>query len=75
MGFNKCYLPEAKELARQIKSIGISAFLKEKRSAEAFLGPADSVKITDTIMSAFKHGMPDRIIMDTLITTYPDHFA
>lgn len=74
MGFNKCYLPDAKTLASQIKSNGLTAYLKDKQNVEAFLGPVESMKIMETVSAARKHAMPDSIIMDTLITTYPDYF-
>ena len=74
MGFNKCYLPDSKTLARQIKSNGLTEYLKDKQKVEAFLGPADSMKIMETVVTARKHAMPDDKIMLTLATTYPEHF-
>ena len=74
MGFEKYYLPEVNDLVRQIKSKGLTSFLNDHRRVEAFIGTGDSIKIMDTITAARKHAMPDNKIMETLVSTYPEHF-
>ena len=74
MGFNKYYVPEPGELAKQISETGPSEFRKRRTRIDAIIGSTDSVRIIEHLFDLVNIGAPDSEILESLAEKFPSHF-
>lgn len=74
MGFNKYYVPEPAELAKQIMDKGPTVFRKERNKIDAMIGSTDSVRIVEHVFDLIQVGTPDSEILESLGRLFPSHF-
>jgi hypothetical protein len=74
MGFNKYYVPEPAELAKQISETGPSEFRKRRTKIDAMIGSTDSVRIVEHLFDLINIGAPDSEILESLADKFPSHF-
>jgi hypothetical protein len=74
MGFNKYYVPEPAELAKQISTSGPSEFRKNRKKIDAMIGSTDSVRIVEHVFDLSAMGAPDSEILESLADKFPSHF-
>ena len=74
MGFNKYYVPEPAELAKQISTSGPSEFRESRKRIDAMIGSTDSVRIDEHVFDLVEMGTPDSEILESLGEKFPSHF-
>jgi hypothetical protein len=74
MGFNKYYVPEPGELAKQILEKGPTEFRKSRSKIDAMIGSTDSIRIVEHVFGLAKMETPDSEILESLTKLFPSHF-
>ncbi len=72
MGFNKFFVPEPAEVARQVKLNGPTQFINRK--IDAVIGNSTSVDIMDHIYERSQTGQTDDQILKSLVKKFPVYF-
>ena len=73
MGFNKYYVPEPAELAKQISEKGPTGFFSD-RKIDAMIGSTESVRMVELVLGLLKLKTPDSDIQETLKGKFPAYF-
>lgn len=73
MGFNKYYVPEPAELAKQISEKGPTGFFSD-RKIDAMIGSTDSVRMVEHMIGLINIGTMDSEIHDSLKKKFPSYF-
>ena len=72
MGFNKFFIPEPDEVARQVKLNGPTQFINRK--IDAVIGNTTSIKMLDHIELEVSSGKLDKQILISLRKKFPKYF-
>jgi len=72
MGFNKYFVPEPAEVARQVKLNGPTQFINRK--IDAVIGNSTSIDMMDHIYEKSKTGQTDNQILKSLVEKFPVYF-
>lgn len=73
MSFNKYYIPEPAELAKQIHENGATSVVRRK--IDAIIGNSTSVQIFDHAYELMHEGKSDSEILQSLSTKFPIYFT
>lgn len=74
MGFNKYYVPEPGELAKQISENGPLQFSAVRNKIDAMIGSTDSVRIVEHLFDMATTGLSDLEMRESLIERFPGYF-
>jgi len=75
MGFNRYHAPSPAELAEKIYENGPRSILEGRKSIDAIVGEADSVRIIQDLMTEIDSKTEDSQIIKRLQQNFPQHFT
>jgi hypothetical protein len=59
MGFNKKYIPEYDVVVKEILTLDSTAFVRRYTSADAWIGPSDSISLINAYLDEYYEGSKD----------------